>query len=63
MSSEEARFGTEQENMTYLAAAATLVGASAHNKSSQLSFVLGPRFPCTSTAFGCVTAGVEDLEG
>lgn len=61
MSSEEARFGTEQKNMTYLAAAATLVGASAHNKNSQLSFVLGPRFPCTYTAFGCVTTGVEKV--
>lgn len=48
------------ENMTYLAAAATLVGASTYNKNSQLSFVLGPRFLCTYTNFGYVK-GLEEV--
>lgn len=61
LSCEGAGFGTEQKNMTYLAAAATVVGASAHNKNSQLSFVLGPRFLCNYTTFGCVNTGVEKV--
>lgn len=47
--------------MTYLAAADTLVGASTHDKNSQLSFVPGPRFLCAYTLFGCVNIGVEKV--
>lgn len=43
-----------------MAAVTTLRGVSPHNKNSQLSFVVNPRFPYTYTTFGWV---MEELGG